>query len=152
MKFALCITAVLASLALSSTAAAATTITKGFSFTLSAMDECGEGETITASGTAILIVTRQELDDGGSLLSTQLHTQGLSGASNSGIPYHGMALTKTTELSLPSGGGTETIVFRNRLIGTMGAPTFDVIEIAHTTVTPLGDVVVSFDEVRIECR
>ena len=105
-----------------------------------------------ATGTATLIVTVQELDDGGFLVSRQLHTQNVSGTSSSGVTYHGMAVTKTTDLSLPSGGGTASIIYRFQLVGTMGAPTFNVIEIGHITVTPLGDVAVSFDETRIECR
>ena len=44
-----------------------------------------------AKGTATLIVTVQELDDGGFLVSRQLHTQNVSGTSSSGVTYHGMA-------------------------------------------------------------
>jgi hypothetical protein len=134
---------------LASSAVASTTVTTRFPFTLSA-GECGE--VITASGTATLIVTTQVLHDGGLLLSTQLHTQQVTGTSSTGVTYHGTASSGTTDLSLPSGGGTATMTDNFQLVGTMNAPTFDVTEIIHITVTPSGEIAVSFSTTTITCR
>jgi hypothetical protein len=85
------------------------------------------------------------------LLSFHFQPQGVSGTNSSGIPYHATGLTRETTVFVPSGGFTDTYINRFHIVGTRGAPTYYVKETAHITVTPSGDVTVSFDNFSLEC-
>lgn len=139
---------VLVGLAIPVAAANATTTVDTIPFNAT-LDQCGE--TITLSGNLLAVLTVQELDDGGLLLTFNFHPQGVRGSSASGIPYHATGLTRETTVFMPSGGFTDTFINRFHIVGTMGAPTFDVTETAHITVTPNGDVAVEFDNFNLEC-
>jgi hypothetical protein len=146
-KLTLTITLILASLALASTAAAATTVEKDIPFEATVT---GCGDTIALSGTLIGIFTEQELG-GGLLLTFHFQPQGLSGTSSSGVPYHGTGLTRETTVFTPRGGVTDTFVNRFHIVGTMGASTYYVKESFHITVTPTGEIAVFFDNFSLEC-
>ena len=130
------------------TARATTTVEKDIPFDVT-IEGCGE--TITLSGHLLGVFTEQQLDSGGLLLTFHFQPQGVSGSNSSGIPYHATGLTRETTVFVPSGGFTDTFINRFHIVGTMGAPTYDVKETAHITVTPSGDVAVAFDNFSLEC-
>jgi hypothetical protein len=126
----------------------ATTIEKNIPFNAT-IEGCGE--TITLSGRLLGVFTEQPLGGGGFLLAFHFQPQGLSGSSSSGVPYHGTGLTRDITLFVPSQGLTETFINRFHIVGTMGAPTYYVVETFHVTVTPNGEVAVFFDKFSLEC-
>jgi hypothetical protein len=130
------------------TARATTTVEKNIPFDAT-IEGCGD--TITLSGTLLGVFTEQQLDGGGLLLTFHFQPQGVSGSNSSGIPYHATGLTRETTVLVPSGGFTDTFINRFHIVGTMGAPTYNVTETAHITVTPSGDVAVSFDNFSLAC-
>jgi len=130
------------------TARASTTVEKNIPFEAT-IEGCGE--TITLSGHLLGVFTEQPLPGGGFLLTFHFQPQGVSGSNSSGIPYHATGLTRETTVFTPSGGFTDTFINRFHVVGTRGAPTYYVKETAHITVTPSGDVTVSFDNVSLEC-
>ena len=130
-------------------AQAATTVQKDIPF--SAVIE-GCGNTITLSGTLIGIFTEQPLANGGLLVTSHFQPHGLSGTSSTGVPYHGTGLTRETTVFIPAGGLVDTSINRFHIVGTRGAPTYYVKETEHLTVTPAGNVSVSFDNFSLECK
>jgi hypothetical protein len=129
-------------------ARATTTVEKNIPFEAT-IEGCGE--TITLSGHLLGVFIEQPLGGGGLLLSFHFQPQGVSGTNSSGIPYHATGLTRETTVFVPSGGFTDTFINRFHIVGTRGAPTYYVKETAHITVTPSGDVSVSFVNFSLEC-
>jgi hypothetical protein len=129
------------------TARATTTVeTMPFEITLTAC-----GETISLSGTSLVVFTVQELNDGGFVVTTHENPQGVSGLSSSGIAYHGTGIRRHTSVFIPSGVFTTTFVSRFHIVGTMGAPTFYIQATSHVTVTPNGDLTALVDNVSLDC-
>jgi hypothetical protein len=149
MKKLLLLVGVAAALILPTAAAqATTTIQKDISFS-DTFDNCGE--TITLSGHLIGIFTEQALPGGGFLVTFHFQPQGVTGTSSSGVVYHGTGLTRETTVQVPSGGLTDTFINRFHIVGTGGALTYYVKETLHLTVSPTGQILVSFDNFSEEC-
>jgi hypothetical protein len=128
---------------------AATTITRDIPFDATIQ---GCTEPIHLSGSLLGVFTETVTPSGGFVISFHFQPQGVSGVGlTSGAMYRGTGLTREIRVVTPSGGITSTFVNQFHIVGTAGAPTYDVREIAHFTVTPTGDITASFDNFSISC-
>lgn len=145
------LSAVVAYLAVPSTAAATTTVQRiPFNATI---DFCGED--ITFSGDVVYIATRVELDGGGFLNQQHFQYQGVSGISSSGAHYRVAAAEELMNVFMPAVGspyGTaDTYVNHFRLIGTKGSPTYILEQHTHLTITPDATVRIYFEVSAVSC-
>jgi hypothetical protein len=138
----LALVAIVIGLAIPVAAARATTTVETIPFEIT-LTACGE--TISLSGTSLVVFIVQELSDGGFVVTTHENPQGVTGLSSSGITYHGTGVRRHTSVFIPSGVFTTTFVSRFHIVGTMGAPTFYVKATSHVTVTPSGDLTALVD-------
>jgi hypothetical protein len=109
-------------------------------------------EEIAVSGSLLGVFTETQSASGGFVISFHFQPQGVSGIGlTSGDMYRATGLTRETTVVTPAGGSSFTFVNQFNIVGTSGATTFDVREIAHITVTPTGAITASFDNFSTSC-
>ena len=141
--------AVIAALALSASAWAATTVQK---IPIDIQVGLCNGDTLDLSGTLLDSVTTTPTPSGGLIVAFHDNPQGVSGVdTTTGTVFHATGLTREVDVTSPPGGFTGTFVNRFHIQATGGAQSFIVSETAHLTVTPDGTVTVSFDNFSSTC-
>jgi hypothetical protein len=140
---------VVAALALSASAWAATTVQK---IPFDADVVLCNGDTVHISGTLLDSATTTTTPSGGLIVAFQDNPQGISGVdTTTGTVFHATGLTREVDVTSPPGGFTTTFVNRFHIQATGGAQSFIVSETEHVTITPSGTVTVSFDNFSSTC-
>jgi hypothetical protein len=140
---------VVAALALSASAWAATTVQK---IPFDADVVLCNGDTVHISGTLLDSATTTTTPSGGLIVAFHDNPQGISGVdTTTGTVFHATGLTREVDVTSPPGGFTTTFVNRFHIQATGGAQSFIVSETEHVTITPSGTVTVSFDNFSSTC-
>jgi hypothetical protein len=151
LSFSLLITSVLASLVLASpvTAATPTTIVRDIAND-TIVSSCGDVIYATITGQQVLHF--QPLEDGGFTVINNFHGSLTGTSSITGITWTSANFLGNSTFIVPPGGVglAATSVSRIRITSSTGDTRF-LRFTAHTTVTPTGDVAVSFFNVNLDC-
>jgi hypothetical protein len=144
-RFAVILLGALA-LALPAVSPASTTVTRDqvdFELKLSNCD------TVHLTGTLMFVSSVSGTPSGGLSIASHFQPQGISGVDEqTGVNYHAVGLTREITHFIPAGGVVDTFVDQYHIQATQSAESYEIIETAHVTITPAGDVTVQFDELQ----
>jgi hypothetical protein len=137
-------------LALPSVSAASTTVARA---QVDRELQLCNGDIIHLTGTLMFVSSINGTSSGGLRIASHFQPQGLSGVDEqTGVTYQAVGLTREITDFTPGGGIVDTYIDQFHIQATQGAESYELIETAHVTITPAGDVTASFDNLSLPCQ